>query len=259
VPWLAAIEATDARGYPILGHSGFGGRGRGFVPGGVYAPILAARGRGRRARRRTSDLVTRPSRRSSRPVPGGPGRSHRAPRPGGSGTYTHRPRSACAHPSRPDKQPRRTRFGHLPSHKVRKCMRCEGGEGCFAVREIACVQRLTWIRNSVELVCPIGDGRGCFLLVKGSRWFRGVLIKEEVVPSGRDGAGAGRSGSGSGEPAEGGAGAPAAAGPGPAGTGAAHRRGGGRRRARLGGADRGRARGAVRGGRGRGRGRAADG
>lgn len=40
VPWLSAIDATDERGYPILGNSGFGGRGCGLVPGGVYAPIL---------------------------------------------------------------------------------------------------------------------------------------------------------------------------------------------------------------------------
>lgn len=37
VSWLSGIDATDERGYPILGNSG---RGRGLVPGGVYAPIL---------------------------------------------------------------------------------------------------------------------------------------------------------------------------------------------------------------------------
>lgn len=40
VSWLADIDATDERGYPILGNSSFGGRARGLVPGGVYAPIL---------------------------------------------------------------------------------------------------------------------------------------------------------------------------------------------------------------------------
>ena len=44
-------------------------------------------------------LARAPSRRSSRPAPGGHGRSHRAKRPGGSGTCTRRPQSACAHPS----------------------------------------------------------------------------------------------------------------------------------------------------------------
>src|SRR3954451_663666 len=38
--------------------------------------------------------------------------------------------------------------------------------------------------NSVELVCPIGTGRGCFLLVKGRGGSRGVSITEEVVPMG---------------------------------------------------------------------------
>src|SRR3954464_8380356 len=33
-------------------------------------------------------------------------------------------------------------------------------------------------------MCPIGAGRGCFLLVKGRGGFRGVSIKEEVVPMG---------------------------------------------------------------------------
>jgi hypothetical protein len=40
VPWLADIDANDERGYQILGNSGFGGRGSGLVPGGVFAPIL---------------------------------------------------------------------------------------------------------------------------------------------------------------------------------------------------------------------------
>lgn len=40
VPWLGEIDATDGHGYPILGNSGFGGHGRGLVPGGVYGPIL---------------------------------------------------------------------------------------------------------------------------------------------------------------------------------------------------------------------------
>jgi hypothetical protein len=39
-------------------------------------------------------------------------------------------------------------------------------------------------RNSIELVCPIGDGRGCFLLMKGRGEFRDVTNNEEVVPVG---------------------------------------------------------------------------
>jgi hypothetical protein len=40
------------------------------------------------------------------------------------------------------------------------------------------------VRKFVEVVCPIGAGRGCFLLVKGRDGFRDLTNNEEVVPVG---------------------------------------------------------------------------